>query len=355
MLISDVNQVSPQLLTAVFRTSGLISERERVTTAQLETSSASGVAQHYIFSLRYADYRTQRHAPDRIFLKLTPGGDAMPLAQREVTFYDEVVPKMLGHYRMEQLRLPQVYDAYYDETAQRAHLILEDLGSAFRPHSKPEPPTQRHREQVIDSLALLHAFWWEHADLPQYAQMPTEAELDAYEERYRQKFAELDSFAGEKINPRHRDLIQQITRRTPPKRRERVLAGNGVTLVHRDLHPGNFLYSHQDTRIIDWQSWRADTATDDLAYMMACFWPEPLLRFHQEKLLRRYHDALLRAGVSGYSWDDLQYDYRASIARAISFLVAAWTPEKHMTPYWKRIENAANAFDKLDGLRIYRV
>ncbi len=349
MLISDPKQVTPTVLTAVFRANGFLSERERVTRAQHQGSGDSGER----FSLRYADFRTQRQAPDRIFVKLTPGGGEGALAEREVTFYNRVLPPMLERHQRADLRIPRCFDAYYDEDTGAAHILLEDLGADFRPHSKPEPPTQRHREQVIDSLAVFHAFWWEHDDLGTLSERPTEATLAQNQERYQQKFAELDAFAGERLNPLHRDLLQQIVQRTPAKRHERLLAGQGLTLVHRDLHPGNFLYSHKDLRILDWQSWRADPATDDLAYMIACFWPEPLRRFHEEKLLRRYHEGLRRAGVTGYTWDDLQYDYRASIARAICFLLAAWTPEKHPTPYWKRIENALNAFDKLDGLRIY--
>ena len=70
-------------------------------------------------------------------------------------------------------------------------------------------------------------------------------------------------------------------------------------------------------------------------------------------MLRRYHDVLLHNGVQNYSWDELQYDYRASIARALSFLLVAWKPEQHQQD-WKRIETGLNAFLKLDGLAIYQ-
>ncbi len=352
MLITELRQVTPKLLTAIFRANGFLSEREVVTKVQIEDSTESGVAQHHRASLRYADFQTQRHAPERIFIKLNKSSQQMPLAEREVTFYNEVMPPMLKRHTLEALRLPRCYDAYYDDIAGGSHILLQDLGKEFRPHSKPQPPTQRHQEQIMDSLALFHAFWWEHDKLGELGTLPTEESLAENQARYQERFEAFYAFAGEKLNPVLMDALQQVVSKTPDKRRERLLAGQGLTLVHRDLHPGNFLYSHKDTRIMDWQSWRVDTATDDLAYMMAFYWPEPLRRFHEQNLLRRYHDALLRNGVQNYSWDDLQYDYRASIARALSFLLVAWKPERHQHD-WKRIETGLNAFLKLDGREIY--
>ncbi|MCA9913347.1 MAG: hypothetical protein KC496_08350, partial [Anaerolineae bacterium] len=65
MLITDLRHVTPKLLTAIFRANGFLSERELVTKVQVEDSSASGVAQHHRLSLRYKDFQTHRHAPER--------------------------------------------------------------------------------------------------------------------------------------------------------------------------------------------------------------------------------------------------------------------------------------------------
>lgn len=56
-------------------------------------------------------------------------------------------------------------------------------------------------------------------------------------------------------------------------RHQRLIGGQGVTLVHRDTHLLNILYPNQPqtdaVRLVDWQSWWVDTGTNDLAYMMA--------------------------------------------------------------------------------------
>ena len=63
----------------------------------------------------------------------------------------------------------------------------------------------------------------------------------------------------------------------PRRRRDRVIRAQGVTIVHRDPHPLNLLYpldsASRSVKLIDWQSWRVDTGTDDLDYLMAFHYP----------------------------------------------------------------------------------
>ena len=76
-------------------------------------------------------------------------------------------------------------------------------------------------------------------------------------------------------------------------------------------------------RLFDWDSWRIDIATDDLAYMMAMHWyPELRSRF-ERPLLDRYHETLIAHGVQGYDRRALEDDYRLS---------ALW---QIMTPVWQ--------------------
>jgi len=53
----------------------------------------------------------------------------------------------------------------------------------------------------------------------------------------------------------------------------------------------------EDIRIFNWDSWRIDTATDDLAYMMAMHWYPERRRLLERPLLDRYHGALQAHGV----------------------------------------------------------
>lgn len=73
------------------------------------------------------------------------------------------------------------------------------------------------------------------------------------------------------------------------------------------LHGGG-----ENVRLIDWEDWSIDAATDDLAYMMAMLWYPDRRRRMERPLLDRYHAELLNRGVSGYDRRALDDDYRLS-------------------------------------------
>ena len=351
MLITNIRVVNPTLLTAIFRANDIIGERESIEKIRPVGNGESSTADYYRLALQYKDFATQRHAPDTIFLKITHPNQPEAIIRQEVNFYEQVFPAMLRQFKIEELATPMCYDAYFDDITGRSHIILEDLSGEFKPSRENVPPTQRHREQIIDALARIHAFWWEHEDLSKLAPIPTVTILEGYLEQYQAKFAAMMDYSGAAFMPaRHKEILKKIAEKIPERRKDRLVNGKGITIVHSDLHPNNLMYSHCESRIIDWQSWRVDTATDDLAYMMLCFWPQHLREFQEKHVLRRYFDQLIHHGVREYTWDDLQYDYAASAVRCIAFLLAAWTPQKHVRGYWKRAENALEALDKLDAM-----
>jgi hypothetical protein len=82
-----------------------------------------------------------------------------------------------------------------------------------------------------------------------------------------------------------------------------------------------------DVRLFDWDSWRIDTATDDLAYMMAMHWYPDRRRRLERLLLDRYHDALIAHGIAGYDRRALDEDYRLSTLWLL------------MRPVWQEVNN----------------
>jgi hypothetical protein len=351
MLITSIRLITPVLMTAILRANGTLQDHESVSDVRRLASSESDTAAHYQLGLQYKDYRTQRHAPDEVFLKITHVD--FPDAEREVRFYSEIAPRMRRRYSSDELCLPQCYDAYYEETSKQAHVILDNLSRAFKPAPQHFPPTARHQQQVIDALARIHAYWWDHPELETFAPVPDRAGLDAEVEMLDRKYAELRSFAGAQLRPRQQDILKLITSGMPLQRQERVLSGTGLTLVHRDLQPANLFYSHRETRILGWRGFAADFGTDDLAYMIACHWSPFERKMHEKNALGRYHETLVRSGVQDYSTEALEQDYRSSIARCIALLLAGWTREKHTKGYWRTAETAIQIFDECNGMEIY--
>jgi hypothetical protein len=93
--------------------------------------------------------------------------------------------------------------------------------------------------------------------------------------------------------------------------------------------------------------WTIDTATDDLAYMMAMHWyPDRRLRI-ERPLLDRYHEALLAQGVGGYDRHALDGDYRLSALWLITRPVAQAMNDIAPRVWWNNLERIMLAVDDL--------
>ena len=123
-----------------------------------------------------------------------------------------------------------------------------------------------------------------------------------------------------------------------------------LTIVHGDLHVWNCLLPRdggQDVRLFDWDSWRIDTGTDDLAYMLAMHWYPDRRRRLERPLLDRYHAALEAHGVRGYDRRALDEDYRLSVLWLIARPV--WQAASNIPPliWWNNLERSLMAVDDL--------
>ena len=100
-------------------------------------------------------------------------------------------------------------------------------------------------------------------------------------------------------------------------------------------------------RLIDWDAWRPDLGTEDLAYMMAVHWYPERRRRVETPLLRRYCDGLSANGVAGYDFEALWQDYRLSVIRRLA--VPVWQSSVNLGPWiwWSHLERILQAFDDL--------
>ena len=103
----------------------------------------------------------------------------------------------------------------------------------------------------------------------------------------------------------------------------------------------------EDIRIFDWDSWRIDTATDDLAYKMAMHWYPERRRLLERPLLDRYHGALQAHGVRDYDRRALDDDYRLSVLWLLARHV--WQAASNIPPliWWNNLERTLLAIDDL--------
>lgn len=346
-VLTNIQQVTPDWLTNLLRQKGFQHEN-RVIDVQITASNATNISEVYFLQVSYLLAATD--APHRLFVKL-PKSDT-DWVDKEIEFYTLIAPAMIQAWADQKPLFPKYYDVSYVSETNHSHLILEDLSETHFTNQGRMPPSIRLSELVIDAYAYFHGFWWEHAWLGQrVGTLLTEAAIDRAIETAQAKLANLISTVGSEIKPAQYDILNTVVSGWPIRRRQRVIAGVGVTLVHRDPHPLNFLYPYDSenntVKLIDWQSWRVDTGTDDLAYLMACHWPLEEIERVEQALVQRYHRQLIEQGVQQYSWEDCQYDYRASIVRCLFFLMVAWSPTQWARGvWWDRIQHCLAAFER---------
>ncbi len=351
MLITDVRYFKPQIITAIFRANKTIAEHEEVTKLAVLQKGETKEYAHYTFSVQYKDFRTQRHAPDYLYLKI--GFKSAKQARREVEFYERIVTVMKRRVDNSLLLFPTCYDSYYDESSNQFHLILDDFTQEYSPSKDHAPPTARHREHVMDTLAILHAYWWEHPLSGELAPLPTAEKLNSLREQHQSQFNTLKTSVGQYLDAKYLNILEKIASGLPPKQEERLLTGTGLTIIHNNLVPDNLVYTPRETLITNWENWSIGVNTDDLAMMIPLHWPEHLRKFQEKQLLKRYYDTIKQQGVKEYSWDELENDYKASLARIIGKLLAEWTMDVHTRGHWRVIEAAIDSFIEMDGISIY--
>jgi len=351
MLITDARYFKPQVITAIFRANDIIKEHEEVVKLTQIKAGETGEYKHYTFSVQYKDFRTQRHAPDHVALIISVKGAKQ--AKRQIDFFERIVAVMKRRVDKTLLRYPTCYDAYYDDASEQFHIILEDFSKEFSPSPDKTPPTPRHREQVIDTLAILHAYWWDHPLLEELATLPSEESVKTRVTAYQTKLAEIKKSVGQYLDPKYMNFLEKLAKGLPQKRYKRLVNQKGLTITHNKLFPENILHSTRDSVIVNWQYWAIGISTDDLATMIPFNWSPDVRQFQERQLLKRYYDTLIKRGAGDYSWQDFEYDYKSSLAHIIGDMLIDWTRDEHMRGHWRKMETAIDSFIDMGGKQIY--
>jgi hypothetical protein len=346
-VLTTVHELTPARLAAILRRNNLLADGE-IVAVDITASKQTNVSSVYHLQVRYSP--AEIDTPALLFLKLLAPGQVW--ADKEIQFYRDLVPIMAQEAPDHQWPFPHCFDVAYDPATGHSHLLLEDLSETHFTNQEKMPTSLRLCEQVVDAYARFHAFWWEHPKLGNgIGECLTDRMLDDFIRQAQLKFEQMMGDAPALFTQTQLAILPLAVAGWPLRRRQRVMQGRGVTLVHRDPHPLNFLYPHDPSlgavKLIDWQSWRIDTGTDDLAYCMACHWPAAQLAPIEQSLLRRYYDGLTTCGVGNYDRADCWYDYQASIIRCLFFLMVAWSPAQLVQGAWaKRMHAALVAYER---------
>ena len=132
------------------------------------------------------------------------------------------------------------------------------------------------------------------------------------------------------------------------------------SLLHGDYRADNLLFDPARTRVtvVDWQTLAVGLPARDLAYFAGTSLP-PEDRAHQERLLvRRYHRALERYGVTGYDAETCWQEYRFGMLQiplitTLGFAFSSST-ERGDDMMLAMLERGARAIRELGTLELVR-
>jgi len=332
-------------LTDVLRRSGALAGG-RVCEVTIEHSRATVLSR--ITRLRLTYEGAAPDAPSHLFLKTALPERASDTwhGQQEVAFYSRIAAGMSARL------VPRCFEAHWDPDSRTWHLLLEDLTESHRLATVwPLPPTVAQCESIIRARARFHAGWWDDPRLGStVGTWSDDNAIAAYLQRFAQRFERFVELVGDHLSRERRELYERLLAATAPLY-ARYHSHRNLTVVQGDAHVWNcFLPKDarsEDVRLFDWDGWRIDTATDDLAYMMAMHWYPDRRRHLERQLLDRYHAELEAHGVRGYDRDALDDDYRLSALWQI--MTPVWQATINIPPviWWNNFERIFLAVDDL--------
>ena len=283
--------------------------------------------------------------PTRLLLKWAHEQSVAPeRGDPEVVFYRDLAPLLPSPPMVQCL-------AAAPPTSEERWLIIEDLRSSHTNPPWPERPGDKEVHDAVAVLARVHARWWEAPTLGStVGALHTETKLRTMVHGFRDHLPAFFNDLGEDLPTSDRQVLKTAFN-SSLQPWLRLLDQRALTVIHGDAHTWNFLFprsGHGMPYLIDWQVWHLDIGARDLAFMIALHWDRTVRRQLELSLLHCYHEALINAGISNYSFDDLLLDYRRCLVRNLTFPILFWSRGLPREAWRNRLDCALAAYRDLD-------
>lgn len=268
-----------------------------------------GAARAGLFSLVNLYQRYFPHAPPAMYAN-------------EVRFYHAIRPEL-------EIEAPQSYGSVFDERSGQFGVLMEDLSvRRARFPTATTPVSLAEVESLLDTLAGLHAEFWEHERLKRdLAWVPTTIEggmfpvfdgigLDLIRDQVRK-----NRFKRELIAPIGLSLDEMWERMW---RVQRLHCAGPTTLLHGDTHIANTYLVDGAAGLLDFQLTVRGHWAHDVTYLIVTALQTPIRRVEDKRLLAYYLERLRHHGVADDQVPTADEAWRAYTLEVTWGLVIGW-------------------------------
>jgi aminoglycoside phosphotransferase (APT) family kinase protein len=331
---------TPVELTSALIAAGTL-RQGAILTVEITRKFQSTVSNLWFLEVEYAA-GSSPELPTRLVLKWPVEQSPAPeRGEPELIFYRELAPALPSPPVVQCLATAPI-------TSKEQWLILEDLRSSHTNPPWPHRPTDKEVYAAVAVLARFHAHWWEAPSLGStIGTLHTEASLRTMVYGFRDHLPGFFDDLGDDLPVADRLLLEGVFN-SSLRPWLRLLEQRALTVVHGDAHPWNFLFPRSGEGmppyLIDWQLWHPDVGPKDLAFMLGLHWDRTARAQLELPLLHFYHQELISAGVSSYSFDDLMLDYRRCLVRNLTFPIIVWAHGDPRESWRHRLDHALAAY-----------
>jgi len=182
-------------------------------------------------------------------------------------------------------------------------------------------------ERIVDVIAGMHAFWWDidvltaprfASPMPRPTRMPRASPIGVIEANAVAIGEPIRSFLvaqDNELSELEKRLLGSLEHHWGDLFLHRMRNQGSITLIHGDLHLLGNVFLHREmgtVGFIDRADCKPVLGPHDVAYALISAGTEDRTT-RDTALLRRYHDRLRAAGITGYSWPLCVWDYRFAL------------------------------------------
>ena len=285
-------------------------------------------------------------------------GNGESFDDSEVTYYTR------DYVDEKNAPLLRCYAAAYSAELKRYHILMDNV-SATHIIARDKEPTLEYGLALAEELAILHARWWGEKKLTKSgATKHTAAHIQNFVTIAEPGAGHIASRFSSELKPHWGSLMRELFSKHPQAMIRRNENLNGITLIHGDTGSANILVPRDADRpiyIIDRQpfNWSFTTwlGVYDIAYAIVLDWEIETRRQCETPILKRYHEQLMKNGVTNYAWQQLYDDYRLCVAMCVYIAVEycrGGINERWIHVWLQMLKNALTACDDLECHKLWQ-